>query len=477
MKKIDTWRRRMSWFRSAGGEKVKYTTQYDKMTKQPVGSLVITLGIPTTISMLVTNIYNMVDTMFVGKLGTSASGAVGIVFGFMSILQAFGFLFGQGAGSIISRRLGNKDEDSASVVASTAFFSSMFMGLLIGILGTVFNTKMVYLLGSTDTILPYAKTYSLFIMAAAPFMTSTFTMNNILRFEGKASLSMVGLMTGAILNMVGDPILMFGLDMGIAGAGLSTAISQFVSFCVLLSMFLSGKTQSKLSVRKITREFNVLFDIVATGFPSLVRQGLQAVSTMILNQQARIYGDAAVAAMSIVSRISFFIFAVGLGIGQGFQPVCGFNYGARKFSRVKEAFSFTLVAGEVLLGMFAVAGLLFSNQAIAVFRDDAEVIAFGTPALRYQCMALFLNPLIVLSNMTLQSTGQRAWATFLSMMRSGLYLIPMIYILTYTMGARGIQLAQPVSDVLSFATALPVIVNFIRKLPEDERETVCIDKV
>ena len=457
----------MSWFRSAGGEKVRYTTQYDKMTKQPVGSLVIKLGIPTTLSMLVTNIYNMVDTMFVGKLGTSASGAVGIVFGFMSILQAFGFLFGQGAGSIISRRLGNKDEDSASVVASTAFFSSMFMGLLIGILGTVFNTKMVYLLGSTDTILPYAKTYSLFIMAAAPFMTSTFTMNNILRFEGKASLSMVGLMTGAILNMVGDPILMFGLDMGIAGAGLSTAISQFVSFCVLLSMFLSGKTQSKLSVRKITREFNVLFDIVATGFPSLVRQGLQAVSTMILNQQARIYGDAAVAAMSIVSRISFFIFAVGLGIGQGFQPVCGFNYGARKFSRVKEAFSFTLVAGEVLLGMFAVAGLLFSNQAIAVFRDDAEVIAFGTPALRYQCMALFLNPLIVLSNMTLQSTGQRAWATFLSMMRSGLYLIPMIYILTYTMGARGIQLAQPVSDVLAFATALPVIVNFIRKLPED----------
>lgn len=457
----------MSWFRSAEGEKVKYTTQYDKMTKQPVGSLVITLGIPTTISMLVTNIYNMVDTMFVGKLGTSASGAVGIVFGFMSILQAFGFLFGQGAGSIISRRLGNKDEESASVVAPTAFFSSMFMGLLIGILGTVFNTKMVYLLGSTDTILPYAKTYSLFILAAAPFMTSTFTMNNILRFEGKASLSMVGLMTGAILNMVGDPILMFGLDMGIAGAGLSTAISQFVSFCVLLSMFLSGKTQSKLSVRKITREFNVLFDIVATGFPSLVRQGLQAVSTMILNQQARIYGDAAVAAMSIVSRISFFIFAVGLGIGQGFQPVCGFNYGAKKFSRVKEAFSFTLVAGEVLLGMFAVAGLLFSNQAIAVFRDDAEVIAFGTPALRYQCMALFLNPLIVLSNMTLQSTGQRAWATFLSMMRSGLYLIPMIYILTYTMGARGIQLAQPVSDVLSFATALPVIVNFIRKLPED----------
>ena len=452
-------------------------SQYEIMTKTSIPKLIIRLSIPTILSMLVTNIYNMADTAFVGQLGNSASGAVGVVFGFMAILQAVGFMFGQGSGSIVARLLGARDKDKAGTIASTGFFCAMLLGFVIEILGFLFLDPLVMALGSTETIAPFAKTYISFILLAAPFMTTSFVMNNILRYEGKASLGMIGLMTGGILNMIGDPIFMFAFDMGIAGAGLSTAISQFVSFCVLLSMFLSGKTQSKLSVRKITREFNVLFDIVATGFPSLVRQGLQAVSTMILNQQARIYGDAAVAAMSIVSRISFFIFAVGLGIGQGFQPVCGFNYGARKFSRVKEAFSFTLVAGEVLLGIFAVAGLLFSNQAIAVFRDDAEVIAFGTPALRYQCMALFLNPLIVLSNMTLQSTGQRAWATFLSMMRSGLYLIPMIYILTYTMGARGIQLAQPVSDVLSFATALPVIVNFIRKLPEDERETVCIDKV
>ena len=446
---------------------VKYQTQYDKMTKEPVGRLVITLGIPTTISMLVTNIYNMVDTMFVGKLGTSASAAVGIIFGFMSILQAFGFLFGQGAGSIISRRLGNKDEESASIVASTSFFSSLFMGALIGIFGIIFNTQMIYLMGSTDTILPYAKTYSMFILVAAPFMTSTFTLNNILRFEGKASLAMVGLMSGAVLNIVGDPIFMFGFNMGIAGAGLSTALSQFVSFLILLYMFLSGRTQSKLSIRRFTKEFSVMFDIVGTGFPSLVRQGLQAVATMVLNQQARIYGDAAVAAMSIVSRISFFIFAVGLGIGQGFQPVCGFNYGAGKFGRVKKAFRFTLITAEVLLGTFAVVGLIFSNEAIAVFRDDVEVIAFGTPALRYQCIALFLNPLIVLSNMTLQSTGQKGWATLLALTRSGLYFIPMLYILVAVCGPAGIQLAQPVADVLAFMTALPVIANFLRKLPED----------
>jgi len=446
---------------------MKYESQYDKMTKEPVGKLVVTLGIPTTISMLVTNIYNMVDTIFVGILGTSASAAVGIIFGFMSVLQAFGFMFGQGAGSIISRKLGSRDKESASAVASTAFFSSFLTGMVIGVVGLLFNTQLVYLMGSTDTILPYAKTYSMYIMLAAPFMTSTFTLNNILRFEGKASLAMLGLISGAVLNIVGDPILMFVFDMGIAGAGLSTAISQIISFFILLFMFLSGKTQSKLSIRRFTRESSVMFDIVATGFPSLVRQGLQAMSTMVLNQQAKLYGDAAVAAMSIVSRISFFIFAVGLGLGQGFQPVCGFNYGAGKYSRVKKAFKFTLGMSEVLLGTFAICGLLLSNQAIAIFRDDAEVIAFGTPALRYQCLALFLNPLIVLSNMTLQSTGQKGWATVLAMTRSGIYLIPLIFILNAAFGALGIQIAQPVSDIFSFFTALPVILTFLRRLPQD----------
>lgn len=445
----------------------KYVSQYDKMTKEPVGRLVISLGIPTTISMLVTNIYNLVDTMFVGRLGTSASAAVGIIFGFMSILQAFGFMFGQGAGSIISRRLGNKDETTASIVASTSFFSSLFMGALIGITGLIFNTQIIYLMGSTATILPYAKTYSIFIMIAAPFMTSTFTLNNILRFEGKASLAMIGLMSGAVLNIIGDPIFMFGLNMGIAGAGLSTALSQIISFCILLYMFLSGKTQSKLSLRRFTREFSLMFDIVGTGFPSLIRQGLQAISTMILNQQTKIYGDPAVAAMSIVSRISFFIFAVCIGIGQGLQPVCGFNYGAGKFTRVKKAFRFTLITGEIMLGTFAIAGFVFSNELIRIFRDDVDVIAFGMPALRYQCLALFLNPLIVLSNMTLQSTGQKASATFLALTRSGLYLIPLLYLLNAMLGPLGIQLAQPVADVLSFITALPVIVNFLHRLPPD----------
>lgn len=446
----------------------KYNSQYDKMTQEPVGRLVIKLGIPTTISMLVTNIYNMVDTMFVGKLGTSASGAVGIVFGFMAIIQAFGFMYGQGAGSIISRQLGHKDAENASRIASTSFFLALATGAIIGIIGFVFVEPLMYLLGSTDTILPYAKEYIKYILIAAPFMASSFVLNNILRFEGKAILAMAGLLTGAILNMAGDPIFMFALDMGIGGAGLSTALSQVVSFAILLFMFVSGKTDSKISIRKFTRHFRDVFDIVATGFPSLVRQGLTSISTMLLNREAKVYGDAAISAMSIVSRISMFIFSVGLGVGQGFQPVCGFNYGAGKYTRVKKAFRFTLIASEILMGTFAVAGLLCSSQAIRIFRDDAEVIAFGTPALRYQCAALFLQPLTVLSNMTFQSTGQKIGATMISMLRSGVYFIPILFIMTKTFGYTGIQLAQPVADVLSFLTVIPFMIIFFKKLPEDK---------
>lgn len=448
----------------------KYNSQYEKMTQEPVGSLVVKLGIPTTISMLVTNIYNMVDTMFVGQLGTSASGAVGIVFGFMAILQAFGFMYGQGAGSLISIRLGKQDSENASKYASTSFFLALVTGFIIGIVGLIFIEPLMYLLGSTDTILPYAKTYVFYIILAAPFMTSCFVLNNVLRYEGKASLAMVGLMAGAILNIIGDPIFMFVLNMGIAGAGLSTALSQFISFCILLFMFISGRTQSKISIKRFTHSIKDVFDIVSTGFPSLIRQGLGSISTMLLNQNAKMYGDAAVAAMSIVSRISMFVFSMGLGFGQGFQPVCGFNYGAGKYERVKKAFMFTWGLSEAMLGTIAVVVFIIAPQAITAFRNDPAVIAFGVPALRYQCVALLTHPLTVLSNMTLQSTGRKLSAAVLSMLRSGIYFIPTLLILTQLTGEFGIQIAQPIADVLSFITVIPFMLVFFKNLSENKQE-------
>lgn len=443
-------------------------TQYKKMTETPVSKLIIMLGIPTTISMLVTNIYNMADTYFVGKLGTSASGAVGIVFGLMAIIQAFGFMFGHGAGSIISRRLGAKDVESASRFASTSFACSLLAGGTVTVFGFLFLEPLMRLLGSTDTILPYAKTYAGFILAAAPFMASSCVLNNILRYEGRAAFAMIGLTTGSILNIFGDWLLMRKLGFGVEGAGISTAVSQVISFLILLFMFVSGKTESKLSVRWITKDFSDVALICKTGLPSLMRQGLSSISTMILNGQAGIYGDAAVAAMSIVNRICFFIFSVALGIGQGFQPVSAFNYGAKKYGRVRKGFFFTLIAGEVLLGSIAFLGMFFTPQLVGFFRDDPEVIAIGQVALSAQLIALFFQPLSVCANMMFQSIGKNKVATFLSMLRSGLYFVPVILLLSNTMGLLGVEISQTVADVMAFFTALPFTVSFLQELKRQE---------
>ncbi len=451
----------------------KEVNQFEKMTKWPIPKLIITLGIPTTISMLVTNIYNMADTYFVSELGNSASGAVGVVFGLMAIIQAFGFMFGHGAGSIIARKLGEKDVHSASVYASLSILACLSVGALIGIFGLIFIEPLMRLLGSTETILPYAKQYGIYILIVSPVTMASFALNNILRYEGKAFFAMIGLTIGGVLNMIGDPILIFGLDMGIAGAGLSTAISQLVGFLILISMFFRGKTLSKLSIKYAKERPEGIFNIMATGFPSLCRQGLNSISTMLLNNLAGAAGgDAAVAAMSIVNRITFFIFAVGLGIGQGFQPVASFNYGAKIYSRVKKAFFFTMWAGEILLGIFVIVGLLFSNHLIGIFRNDATVIMIGTLSLKLQLLSLFFHPLTICSNMLFQSIGENKMATFLSMLRSGILFIPILLILTKFFGLFGVQSAQAIADVLAFFVSAPLVINFLKSLPQDRPESL-----
>lgn len=421
--------------------------------------------------MLVTNIYNMADTYFVGTLGTSASGAVGVVFGLMAIIQACGFTFGHGAGSIISRSLGAKDNETASCVASAAFFTSIIAGSLITICGLVFSDLFLRLLGSTDTILPYARDYALWVLIASPLMTSSFVLNNILRYEGKASLAMIGLTTGGLLNILGDFVLIRIFDLGISGAGISTAVSQIISFSILLSMFLRGKTQSKLSVRNLRNGLPKLKQIIATGFPSLMRQGLSSISTMLLNNMAGIYGDPAVAAMTIVNRICFFIFAVGLGIGQGYQPVSAFNYGAKKFKRVKKGFFFTWGIGELFLSILAIIGLIFSDSLVGLFRNDPRVIEIGSFALKAQLIALFFQPLSICCNMTFQSVGKNKSATFLSALRSGVVFIPTLIILSKALGLTGVQISQTVADIGTFFISVPFMISFFRHLPKDDIST------
>lgn len=443
--------------------------QYQKMTQTPIPLLITKLGIPTILSMLITNIYNMADTYFVGQLGTSASGAIGIVFGLMAILQAFGFMFGHGSGSILSRKLGQKDTESASRFASTGFFLSLLFGVLIGVLGLFFITPLMYLLGSTETILPYASQYATYILLAAPFMTGSCVLNNILRYEGRAAFAMIGLISGGLLNIALDPLFIFVFHMGTAGAGAATALSQCVSFFLLLLMFLLHRTQSRLSIRFFTKNIADIGNIIATGFPSLIRQGLGSISTMLLNGQAAVYGDAAVAAMSIVNRISMLIFSVGLGIGQGLQPVAAFNYGAGKYSRVRKGFWFTAVAGEVLLGTAAIVCFIFADPLIELFRNDPEVVAFGVPALWFQCIACFFQPFVVCTNMLFQSIGKSGLASLLSSLRNGTFFIPLILILPALYGTLGIQLTQAVADVLSFFLCVPLLLWYFKKLPNDKQ--------
>ena len=331
----------------------KEEKQYKRLTGEPVARLVLELGLPTTISMLITNLYNMVDTWFVSQLGTSATGAVGVVFGLMAIIQAFGFMFGHGAGSNISRLLGAHKKERAKAFSATGFYLAVGAGVLIAVIGILDLNGLCRLLGSTETILPYARIYAFYILVSAPAMASSCVMNNVLRYEGYANLAMVGLVSGGILNMAGDAILMWGLNLGIRGAALSTMISQYISFGILLFFFLRGKTQSSLTPKYFTWEFALHKNILTAGFPSMMRQGLASVSTMVLNAQAAVYGDIAIAAMSVVSRIFNFVFSVALGIGQGFQPVSSFNYGAKKYSRVKKAFWFTLCASLVTMAVFA----------------------------------------------------------------------------------------------------------------------------
>jgi len=452
---------------STASRSVSTDSQYKRMTETPVPRLVITLGIPTTISMLITNIYNMADSYFVSQESLSAGGATSIVFGIMSIIQAFGFMFGHGAGSHISRQLGGKNTQKANNYASTGFFTAIWCGLVIMSAGLIFSRPLMILLGSTPTILPHSMKYAFWIFLAAPAMTASCVLNNILRYEGKATLAMIGLTTGGILNILLDYMFVVRLKMDINGAGLATAISQYVSFCILISVFLLGKTQSKLRISNISPEFYILKDIIVTGLPSLARQGLNSISAMVLNMQAEEFKDAAIAAMGYVSRTSSLIFSVGLGIGQGFQPVSAFNYGAKKYSRVKKSTYFTAIFGAVFMGVLSALCFAFAPEIIELFRSEKEVIDIGSVGLRIQCAFLMFLPISVVSTMLFQSIGKSVPALVLSCLQSGLVFIPLCLILPRFLGVLGIQLSQPIAYFITALVSLPITLRFLKRLPAD----------
>ena len=438
--------------------------QFRRMTETPIPQLILSLAAPTILSMLITSIYNLADTFFVGQISTSASGAVGVVSSLMAIIQALGFMLGHGAGTIISRSLGNRDTTAATRFASTSFFTALVFGVVLAVAGLGTLPHFMMLLGSTETILPHACAYARPILIAAPLMISSLVMNNILRYEGKASFAMIGLVTGGVLNIALDPLFMFVFGLGTAGAGIATALSQSISFCILLSMFLRGKTVSQFRLSAVTREARDFGRILLGGAPSFGRQGLNSIGGMLLNLAARSYGDAAVAGMSIVSRIFMFIISVAIGVGQGLQPVASFNYGARKYRRVRQAAIFTIEAAFCMLVVLV--GLCWVNgdALIRLFRDDPAVTTVALPAFHYQCLAMLLQPIIVVANMTFQSVGASGRATFLACCRQGVFFIPLILILPRTHGLFGVEICQPIADALTFLVSLPFLIAFLQQL-------------
>ena len=437
----------------------------EMMLNMPVSRVIPQLAIPTIISMLITSIYNMADTFFVSQLGTSASGAVGVIFSAMAIIQAVAFTIGMGSGTNVSQALGAGDEEKAQRYVSTAFFTAVAVGAVLAAAALLNIDWLVRFLGATETIAPYAKDYATYIFYAAPFMMGSLAMNNLLRFEGLSIYGMVGITTGGILNMVLDPLLIFGLGLGTSGAAIATAISQFVSFTILLIMTNTKDAAISIHPRNFRPTARMYGRIFYMGLPSLGRQGIASVSTILLNNAAGLYGDAAIAAMSIVSRFIMFINSTVIGFGQGFQPVCGYCYGAGRYSRVREAFTFCVKVSTIILLVLSAVSFLFARPIITVFRrDDPLVIEIGTFALRAQLLTLPLWGFITMSNMFTQSIGYGVRATIIATARQGIFLIPALLILPQVFGLRGIQIAAPISDVLTLFLALGIVSGILRQL-------------
>lgn len=451
------------------------------MTQVPPAKLITGLAIPAIISMLTTMIYNLVDAFFVGRLGTSASAAIGIIMSLQAMFQAAGFMFGHGTGSIIGRKLSEGRTDDANRFLSLAVTGGITLGCVMMIAGLAFRTPLVYMLGSTDTILPYAKNYAFYILIAGPAMMASCILNNVMRYEGKAFYAMIGLVSGGAINMIADPIFMFGLKMGINGAGLSTAISQYISCFLLLSMFLTGKTISRFSFSGLFKSKRAAFAdillIIKTGIPSLIRQGLGSISTITLNLCAGPYGDPAIAGMTIAGRVMMFMGSVMIGVGQGLQPVSAFNYGAKKFKRLRESFRFTWLAGTLLMIVMGTAGWIFSGDIVKIFIDDPDpamirqTLDYGTPALKCMCIAVMIQPLSIITNMLFQSVGKSKNASILATLRSGTCYIPVLVILPYFIGFAGIQSAQMIADMLASLISIPFLVRFMREIPAKDELT------
>lgn len=437
--------------------------QYEHMTTAPVGGLILSLAVPSMVTTLITSVYNLADTFFVGQIGTSATAAVGVVFSIMMVLNALGFWVGTGGSTLVSALLGAKENRKANVIASTAFFLSLGFGVIVAIVGICGGAPLMRLLGATETIVPYALDYGYFILLAAPFSASSLALGQCLRAEGKSKESMIGQVTGGVLNMVLDPVLIYGFHMGIRGAAVATAISQVIAWGLMIRYYIQKTTQVQLSVRHISRKASEYAELFTIGFPSLCRHGSNMISNVVLNTVSGNWGDAAIAAMSICGRLMYLSNAVSIGMNQGSQPVIGYAHGMNNHKRVKDAFLFTVKVSMLSMVAFGAVEFIFASPLIGIFRDDAEVIRVGTTALRFICVMLPFANFIQNASTLFQVVEKPLPSSVLIFSRQLIFYIPALLILPGILQLIGVQIAGPLADMLTFLVALPMVWYYFKK--------------
>ncbi len=444
--------------------------KYRLLTTSNVKKTISKMAIPTIISMLITSLYNLADSFFVGTLGLEAVGAVGVIFSMMAIIQACGFFFGHGSGNYISRKLGNKEYDDAKSMAACGYFTSIIFGILLTIFGLIFIEPLAKILGSNDEILPFAKQYLIYILIGAPFMCASLVMNNQLRFQGNATYAMIGMASGALLNIAGDAILVPFLKMH--GAGLSTLISQIISF-ILLRIGIIKSSNVKISIKNFKPKLYLYKNIINGGLPSLIRQSIGSIATICLNHVCKTYGTDVIAAMSVVSRITNLPFSIAVGFGQGFQPVCGYNYGAKKYNRVKEGYYFTTLVSFIGISILAGFIAIFAPNLVKLFcktNNNIENFDYfldvGVSTLRWHCLSLPLVGLYNPASMLMQTIGKAVKASILSMARQGLFFIPLLFIASSSLSF--IKVVQPISDVLTLIISLILTIFVLKEMKENK---------
>lgn len=441
----------------------KYNNKYEKMTTAPVKGLISSLAVPTIFTMLVSAVYNTADSFFVGKIDTSSVASIGIVFSIMTLLQAIGFFLGNGSGILVSTYLGKKDKDTAKIYSNVAFFLAIFFGIILAIFGFLFSDKMSVMLGATATTKESASGYLKYILLGSPFILGSFVLNNQLRYQGSAIYSMFGIVSGSIINIALDPLFIFKLNLGVKGAAIATIIGQAVGFIILIIGTCKGENL-RISINAFKPNVRIITDIFRNGLPSLSRQGIQTIANICLNFACAPFGDYVIAGMSIFNRLMFISFAVVIGIGQGFQPVCSFNNGAKKYDRVYEGYKFIIIVGTIFITIASALEFIFAPQLVTLFRDDTKVIEIAVKALRYQCFAMPVLSYCSASNMLTQSLKLAGRSTILSLSRQGIFYIPLILILPRIIGINGIALSQPIADILTLIITIILTFPVVKRL-------------